>query len=183
MKKFFTILIFFIFSASIFAKWEVEIDSLDTSSDFYIFNNISLDKESVIAIAVDIQLVDDFSAAYNNDLIAAVFIYSDKIELDNNYYLKIKRNSGSSINYNISENNIAEISDSKNAICIGGDDKLVRGAGRTVNNLIKILSDSSQCDLYSRDSEELLARFNWNGLKEIMKENIGDTEWYKRLYE
>lgn len=58
MKKFFTILIFFIFSASIFAKWEVEIDSLDTSSDFYIFNNISSDKESVIAIAVDIQLVD-----------------------------------------------------------------------------------------------------------------------------
>lgn len=172
------ILLFFIFSSSLLAKWEVYIDS----SDCYVFRNFNANKNAAISILVDIELMDDWSAAYNRYSIAivGVVIAGYKFNFDDNsYYLKIKRNSKNSINYNISEDNVIEL-DGGSGIFIGKDNQ-ESGAGRVANNLIKILLDSVSCDLYNED--ELLASFNLVGLKQIIKENIGDTEWYYRLYD
>ena len=171
------VLLFFIFSSSLLAEWEVYIDS----NDLYVFKNFDVDKKAFILIFVDINLMDDWSAAYGRYSIAGVIIGRDKkINFYDSYFLKIKRNSKNSINYNISEYNIIESKDEKNGIFIGNKDIQGRGAGRVANNLIKILLDSVSCDLYNED--ELLASFNLSGLKQIMKENIGDTEWYNHLY-
>lgn len=171
------ILLFFIFSSSLLAEWEVYIDSIDSDSGYF-FVNLNADENALISIIVDIELMDDWSAAYGRYSIAGVFVYSDKINFDDSCYLKIKRNSKNSINYNISEYNIVEVDD-LSGIFIGNKDQ-GRGAGRVANNLIKILLDSISCDLYNED--ELLASFNLAGLKRIMEENIGDTEWYNHLY-
>ena len=175
------ILLFFIFSSSLLAKWEVCISSTDDSShNAYLFVNFNADENAFISIVVSMELMDNWSAAYQRYSIAGVFIYSDKINFDDNsYYLKIKRNSKNSINYIISEYNNIEIDD-LSGIFIGKYDEQGIGAGRVGNNLVKILLDSISCDLYNE--EELLASFNLSGLKQIMKENIGDTEWYNHLY-
>ena len=89
----------------------------------------------------------------------------------------VKKKSNNYINYSIN-NDEDIVEDNNNDICIAigaKSDNGIRG-----NNLIKILLDSLNIELYNRYTDELLCSFNLDGLQEILEENLGNTEWYNQ---
>ena len=128
---------------------------------------------SLLAIAVDTTIADDWSSVYNKYQIAAVVLYSDKIKIENDYTLRIKKKSNNYITYSVTPDDIVKEDDS---IYIGIGVNTENGV--RANNLIKILLDSVSVELY--DDDILLGNYNLKGLQEALKENIGDTEWYNK---
>ncbi|ADG72084.1 hypothetical protein [Brachyspira murdochii] len=167
MKKIikFNLLIFLfisVFSIPLFAKWEINIDN-----DLMFIMNFDNKYESVL----DTSIADNWLSAYDNHQIAVVLLYSDKIISENELYLRIKKKSNNYITYSISDKDVIEDNESTYiGIGINTDD------GIRANNLINILLDSLEVELYSND--ELLGYFNLKGLREALEENLGDTEWY-----
>ncbi|WP_157148299.1 hypothetical protein [Brachyspira pilosicoli] len=167
----FTLLVFFIFSVfsiSLFAKWEVGIEG-----NLMIIANGDMKNISLLAIAVDTTIADDWSSVYNKYQIAAVVLYSDKIKIENDYTLRIKKKSNNYITYSVTPDDIVKEDDS---IYIGIGVNTENGV--RANNLIKILLDSVSVELY--DDDILLGNYNLKGLQEALKENLGDTEWYNK---
>lgn len=163
-----TLIILFILSSTILAQWEVNIDN-----DLMFIINFDKENESVLAIGVDTSIVDDILSVYDDSQIAAIVFYSDKIIPNDNLYLRIKKKSNNYITYSISEEDIIENDES---IYIGIGIKTENGI--RANNLINILLDSSELELYRDD--ELLGYFNLKDLKDVLKENLGNTEWYNQ---
>lgn len=173
MKKVFkiTLIILFILCPNLLAQWEVNIDS-----DIMYFMNIDEHNESAFAVAVDTSIADDFLSVHNNDPIATVVVLNSKIEKNTNFYFRIKRKSGNYINYSINnDEDIIEDDEDNIYILIGAEsDSGIRG-----DNLIKILLNSINMELYNKDTNELLGTHDLEGLQEILEENLGDTEWYE----
>ena len=157
-----------LFSLSLFAQWEVNIDN-----DLMFIMNFDKENESALGIGIDTSIVDNWISAYDNHQIAVVLFYSDKIILENDLYLRIKKKSNNYINYSISDEDIIE-TDENTYIAIGINTE----NGIRANNLIKILLDSLSIELYSDD--ELLGKYKLEGLDKVLEENIGDTEWYNQ---
>ena len=158
----FTLLVFFIFSIfsiSLFAQWEVGIEG-----DLMLIANGDIENSSMLAIAVATSIADDWSSVYNKYQIAAVVLYSDKIKIENDYTLRIKKKSNNYITYSVTPDDIVEENDSI-YIGIGINTK----NGVRANNLIKILLDSVSVELY--DDDILLGNYNLKGLQEALKEN------------
>lgn len=172
MKKVFkiTLIIFFILCSNLLAQWEVNIDS-----DIIYFMNIDKYNESTFAVAVYTAIADDLLSVYENDSIATVLVFSTQIKKNTNLYFRIKRKSDNYINYSINnDEDIIEDDEDNIYILIGAEsDSGIRG-----DNLIKILLDSVNIELYNKNTDELLGSHNLKGLEEILKENLGDTEWY-----
>ncbi|WP_304353266.1 hypothetical protein [Brachyspira innocens] len=171
MKKIikFNLIIFLflsLFSIPLFAKWEINIDN-----DLMFIMNFDNKYESVLGIGVDTSIADSWASAYGNHQIAVVLLYSDKIIAENELYLRIKKKSNNYVTYSISDKDIIE-DDESTYIGIG----IKTDNGVRANNLINILLDSLEVELYSND--ELLGYFNLKGLREALEENLGDTEWY-----
>lgn len=170
MKNIFkiTLIILVILSSTLLAQWEVNIDN-----DLMFIMNFDKENESVFSIGIDTSIADDILSVYGDSQIAVVLFYSDKIIPNNNLYLRIKKKSNNYITYSISDDDIIETDES---IYIGIGIKTENGI--RANNLINILLDSSELELYSND--ELLGYFNLKDLKDVLKENIGNTEWYNK---
>ena len=100
-------------------------------------------------------------------------LYSDKIKIENDYTLRIKKKSNNYITYSVTPDDIVKEDDS---IYIGIGVNTENGV--RANNLIKILLDSVSVELY--DDDILLGNYNLKGLQEALKENLGDTEWYNK---
>lgn len=165
----FTLLVFFIFSIffiSLFAEWEVGIEG-----DLMFIANGDMKNISLLAIAVNTTIADDYLSVYDKYSIAAVMFYSDKIKIKNDYTLRIKKKSNNYITYYISSKYVVGTNDLV-YIAIGDTQN-----GVMANNLIRILLDSVSVELYD-DDDILLGNYNLKGLQEALKENLGDTEWY-----
>lgn len=166
----FTLLVFFIFSIffiSLFAEWEVGIEG-----DLMFIANGDMKNISLLAIAVNTTIADDYLSVYDKYSIAAVMFYSDKIKIKNDYTLRIKKKSNNYITYYISSKYVVGTNDLV-YIAIGDTQN-----GVMANNLIRILLDSVSVELY--DDDILLGNYNLKGLQEALKENLGDTEWYNK---
>ena len=167
----FTLLVFFIFSIffiSLFAEWEVGIEG-----DLMFIANRKIKNISLLAIAVNTTIADDYLSVYDKYSIAAVMFYSDKIKIKNDYTLRIKKKSNNYITYYISSKYVVGTNDLV-YIAIGDTQN-----GVMANNLIRILLDSVSVELYD-DDDILLGNYNLKGLQEALKENLGDTEWYNK---
>ncbi|MEI0604246.1 hypothetical protein R4K55_08480 [Brachyspira alvinipulli] len=167
----FTTLVFIIislYSVSLFAQWEVNIDN-----DLMFIMNFDDKNESALGVGVDTSIADNWASAYGNAQISVVLFYSEKIMPENDLYLRIKKKSNNYIRYSISDEDIIE-NDEDIYIGIGINTE----NGVRANNLIKILLDSSSVELYSND--ELLGSYKMEGLKEVLEENLGNTEWYNQ---
>ena len=167
----FTLLVFFIFSIfsiSLFAQWEVGIEG-----DLMLIANGDMKNISLLAIAVNTTIADDYLSVYDKYSIAAVMFYSDKIKIKNDYTLRIKKKSNNYITYYISSKYVVGTNDLV-YIAIGDTQN-----GVMANNLIRILLDSVSVELYD-DDDILLGNYNLKGLQEALKENLGDTEWYNK---
>ena len=167
-----TLIILFILSSSLLAQWEVNINS-----DIIYFVNMDIENKSIFTVDVNTSITDDFLAVYDNYQISTILVFSDKITKDTNLYFRIKKKSNNYINYSIN-NDEDIVEDNNNDICIAigaKSDNGIRG-----NNLIKILLDSLNIELYNRYTDELLCSFNLDGLQEILEENLGNTEWYNQ---
>ncbi|WP_198295013.1 hypothetical protein [Brachyspira pilosicoli] len=170
----FTLLVFFIFSIffiSLFAEWEVGIEG-----DLMFIANGDMKNISLLAIAVNTTIADDYLSVYDKYSIAAVMFYSDKIKIKNDYTLRIKKKSNNYITYYISSKYVVGTNDLV-YIAIGDTQN-----GVMANNLIRILLDSVSVELYD-DDDILLGNYNLKGLQEALKENLGDTEWYDKEIE
>ena len=174
----FTLLVFFIFSIfsiSLFsqlAQWEVNING-----DLMFIINADIENDSALGVGLDTSIVDDYLSVYNKDNIAVVLFYSDKIKIKNDYTLRIKKKSNNYITYSVASEDIIETDDSV-YIGIGIDTE----NGVRANNLIRILLDSVSVELYD-DDNSLLGYYDLDGLQEVLKENLGDTEWYDKEIE
>lgn len=170
----FILLVFFIFSIffiSLFAEWEVGIEG-----DLMFIANGDMKNISLLAIAVNTTIADDYLSVYDKYSIAAVMFYSDKIKIKNDYTLRIKKKSNNYITYYISSKYVVGTNDLV-YIAIGDTQN-----GVMANNLIRILLDSVSVELYD-DDDILLGNYNLKGLQEALKENLGDTEWYDKEIE
>ena len=173
----FILLVFFIFSIfsiSLFSQltqWEVNING-----DLMLIINRDIDNSSAIGIGIDTSIVDDFYSVYNNYNIALVSFYNDKIKIKNDYTLRIKKKSNNYITYSVASEDIIKI-DNSAYIGIGINTE----NGVRANNLIRILLDSVSVELY--DDDGLLGYYDLDGLQEVLKENLGDTEWYDKEIE
>lgn len=157
MKK--IIFLFLIFSAVVFAKWEVGTLHTDneTATTFTTYDNKT---ESLLSIAVVLEDYDGYSF---------VFIKNYKIKEDDNLMLVIKDDDGDTINYSIYSGDIKE---EGMAFIFGEDAK--RG-----NLLTKMLHKGQSAKLYNNNTDELLATFDLKGIKQIMQKNIGYSYWYR----
>ena len=170
----FTLLVFFIFSIfsiSLFSQWEVNI-----GGDLMFIINKDMENTSALVIAVNTSIADDYLSVYDKYSIAAVMFYSDKIKIENDYTLRIKKKSNNYITYYISSKYVVGTNDLV-YIAIGDTQN-----GVMANNLIRILLDSVSVELYD-DDDILLGNYNLKGLQEALKENLGDTEWYNKEIE
>ena len=166
----FTLLVFFIFSIfsiSLFSQWEVNI-----GGDLMFIINKDMENTSALVIAVNTSIADDYLSVYDKYSIAAVMFYSDKIKIKNDYTLRIKKKSNNYITYYISSKYVVGTNDLV-YIAIGDTQN-----GVMANNLIRILLDSVSVELY--DDDILLGNYNLKGLQEVLKENLGYTEWYNK---
>ena len=139
--------------------------------------NADIENDSALGVGLDTSIVDDYLSVYNKDNIAVVLFYSDKIKIKNDYTLRIKKKSNNYITYSVASEDIIETDDSV-YIGIGIDTE----NGVRANNLIRILLDSVSVELYD-DDNSLLGYYDLDGLQEVLKENLGDTEWYDKEIE
>lgn len=135
--------------------------------------NADIENDSALGVGLDTSIVDDYLSVYNKDNIAVVLFYSDKIKIKNDYTLRIKKKSNNYITYSVASEDIIKTDDSV-YIGIGIDTE----NGVRANNLIRILLDSVSVELY--DDDGLLGYYELDGLQEVLKENLGDTEWYNK---
>lgn len=138
--------------------------------------NADIENDSALGVGLDTSIVDDYLSVYNKDNIAVVLFYSDKIKIKNDYTLRIKKKSNNYITYSVASEDIIKTDDSV-YIGIGIDTE----NGVRANNLIRILLNSVSVELY--DDDGLLGYYELDGLQEVLKENLGDTEWYNKEIE
>lgn len=135
--------------------------------------NGDMENSSALVIAIDTSIADDYLSVYDKYSIAAVIFYSDKIKIENDYTLRIKKKSNNYITYSVTDEDIVQ---DENSAGIGIGINTENGV--RANNLIKILLDSVSVELY--DDDILLGNYNLKGLQEVLKENLGYTEWYNK---
>ena len=153
------IFLFLMFSAMLFAKWQVGALHTDneTATTFTTYDNQT---ESILIIAVVLEDYNGYSF---------VVIKNSKIKEEDNLMLVIKDNDGDNINYSIYSGDIME---EGMALIIGEDAK--RG-----NLLTKMLYKGQSAKLYNYDTDELLATFDLKGIKQIIQKHVGSSYWYK----
>lgn len=178
IAKFITLvfIIIILSSVSLFAQWEISIDS-----DLMFITKFDKQNGSALRICVDTLSVNDRAYVYDNKLVAMTSFYNDKILPENDLYLRIKKKSNNYIKYSVSDEDIIESDEyMEDTIRFGESIFICIGAsnGIRANNFIKILLDSSLVELYSND--ELLCSYELEGLKEVLEENLGNTEWYNQ---
>ena len=157
MKK--IILLFLMFSAIVFAEWEYSIHHNDYG---VMFNDFTVyDYETASQLTVGVTL--DIGLGY-----CGIHIFNDKIKIRNNYALYIKT-SDDYVKYNIFKKDIEN-----KVIRIQNLDEYNRG-----DRLIKMLISAEMLELHNNDTGKLLATFDLEGLKEIIEQKLGNSDWYK----
>ena len=158
MKK--IISLFLIFSAMLFAKWEYGIHHNQYGVNWHDFTVYDTETKSKLQVSITTDVGNGFSS---------VRIYNYNIKENDSLFLHIKDNSGDTMDYSIFEKDIED-----EIIGIHDANNYSRGI-----TLTKILVSAQSVDLYNNDTDEILATFDLEGLKEIIEKKLGNSYWYK----
>ena len=152
MKK--IILLFLMFSAVVFAKWEVG-TSYTTDAEFLTdFTTYDLENNSYIAIGVNVDGLG----------FSVVTIYDSRINSsDRNIVLVITDNEGQDINCRFHKNDI--------------EDECVNIVSGRSGVLTKMLYNGKSAKLMK--DFETIATFDLRGIKQIMQKHVGSSYWFK----
>ena len=149
MKK--IILLFLMFSAVVFAKWEVGTEYTTDGEPVTTFT--TYDNLSYIKLGVNVEGVG----------YSAILIRNYQIKEDDNIVLIITDNEGNDINCSFYENDIE-------------DDYVNVKSGRS-SVLTKMLYNGKSAKLMK--DFETIATFDLRGIKQIMQKHVGSSYWFK----
>ena len=153
MKK----IIFLIFSAVVFAKWDVGTAYTEDGKTATTFTTSETETESSLIISVVLEGSDGYSS---------VNIKNKDIKRGDNLRLDIRDRAGNLAVYNIFSSDIKE-----------GEILIIDRQTDRSDRLVKMLLSGQSAKLYNK--EELSATFNLKQIKKFMRKNVGFSDWYK----
>lgn len=154
MKK--IIILFLIFSAVVFAKWEVGTDYATDGSSITTFTTYDATDGAKLLIGVNVD---------GTGFSVITIHISYKIKKDKNLVLIVTDNEGNDINCRFHEDDIENYGI-----------RMTSGRSRV---LTKILYDGKSAVLINRKKDEILAVFDLSGIKQVMEKHVGSSYWYK----
>ena len=156
MKK--IIILFLIFSGVVFAKWEVGTSYTTDGDPLTTFTTYDLEgSRASILIGVNVD-----SLGYS---VITIEHYEIEKE-DNSIVLIVTDNEGNDINCTFHSDDIK-------------DYHVNMKSGRS-SVLTKILYNGKSAVLKNRYTDEIMAKFDLRGIKEIMQKHVGSSYWYRR---
>ena len=155
MKK--IIFLFLMFSAMLFAKWEVGTSYTEDGKTASTFTTSEAKTESSLIISVVLEGSDGYSF---------INIKNKDIKKGDNLKLDIRDRAGNPVIYNIFRGDIKD-----------GEVLIIDRQTDRSDRLVKMLLSGQSAKLYN--SNELFATFNLNKLKKFMRKNVGFSGWYK----
>ncbi|WP_288680015.1 hypothetical protein [uncultured Brachyspira sp.] len=155
MKK--IIFLFLMFSAMLFAKWEVGTSYTEDGKTASTFTTSEAKTESSLIISVVLEGSDGYSF---------INIKNKDIKKGDNLKLDIRDRAGNPVIYNIFRGDIKD-----------GEVLIIDRQTDRSDRLVKMLLSGQSAKLYN--SNELSATFNLNKLKKFMRKNVGFSDWYK----
>lgn len=151
------IILFLIFSAVVFAKWEVEISYTtdgDVMTEFVTYDLVN--QSSYIGIGVNVE----------GSGFSTITIEHYQIEKgENNIVLIVTDNEGNDMNCNFHSDDI--------------EDYGIRVPSGRASVLTKMLYNGKSAVLKNRYTDEIMAKFDLRGIKQIMEKHVGSSYWYK----
>ena len=155
MKK--IIFLFLIFSAVVFAKWDVGTAYTEDGKTATTFTTSETETESSLIISVVLEGSDGYSS---------VNIKNKDIKRGDNLRLDIRDRAGNLAVYNVFSSDIRE-----------GEILIIDRQTDRSDRLVKMLLSGQWAKLYN--NEELSAAFNLKQIKKFMRKNVGFSDWYK----
>lgn len=155
MKK--IIILFLIFSATVFGKWEVGTSYTMDGEPLTTFTTYDNTDKGMILIGVNVD-----SLGYS---VIKIEHYQIK-EGDNSIVLIITDNEGNDMRCNFHEDDI--------------EDYGIRVPSNRASVLTKMLYNGKSAVLKNRYTDEALANFDLTGIKQIMEKHVGSSYWYRR---
>ena len=155
MKK--IIFLFLIFSAVVFAKWDVGTAYTEDGKTATTFTTSETETESSLIISVVLEGSDGYSS---------VNIKNKDIKRGDNLRLDIRDRAGNLVVYNVFSSDIRE-----------GEILIIDRQTDRSDRLVKMLLSGQSAKLYN--NEELSASFNLKQIKKFMRKNVGFSDWYK----
>ena len=155
MKK--IIFLFLIFSAVVFAKWDVGTAYTEDGKTATTFTTSETKTESSLIISVVLEGSDGYSS---------VNIKNKDIKRGDNLRLDIRDRAGNLAVYNVFSSDIRE-----------GEILIIDRQTDRSDRLVKMLLSGQSAKLYNK--EELSATFNLKQIKKFMRKNLGFSDWYK----
>lgn len=155
MKK--IIFLFLMFSAMLFAKWEVGTSYTEDGKTASTFTTSEAKTESSLIISVVLEGSDGYSF---------INIKNKDIKKGDNLKLDIRDRAGNPVIYNIFRGDIKD-----------GEVLIIDRQTDRSDRLVRMLMSGISAKLYN--NEELSATFNLNKLKKFMRKNVGFSGWYK----
>ena len=155
MKK--IIFLFLMFSAMLFAKWEVGTSYTEDGKTASTFTTSEAKTESSLIISVVLEGSDGYSF---------INIKNKDIKKGDNLKLDIRDRAGNPVIYNIFRGDIKD-----------GEVLIIDRQTDRSDRLVKMLLSGQSAKLYN--SNELSATFKLNKLKKFMRKNVGFSDWYK----
>ena len=155
MKK--IIFLFLIFSAVVFAKWDVGTAYTEDGKTATTFTTSETKTESSLIISVVLEGSDGYSS---------VNIKNKDIKRGDNLKFDIRDRAGNLVVYNVFSSDIRE-----------GEILIIDRQTDRSDRLVKMLLSGQSAKLYN--NEELSATFNLKQIKKFMRKNVGFSDWYK----
>ena len=159
MKK--IIFLFLIFSAMLFAKWQVGTAYTKNGEPLTTFTTYDLgDSGAYILIGVNVD-----SLGYS-----VIAIFHGDIQKGDNLILVITDNEGNDINSTFHSDDFK----SDDMGCYG-----INVPSNRASVLTKMLYNGKTAVLKNRYTDETLAKFDLKGIKQVMQKHVGKSYWYK----
>ena len=159
MKK--IIFLFLMFSAMLFAKWEVGTSYTTSGDPLTIFITYDLEGSHYIDYIAYILIgVNVSSSGYS-----VITIFHENIEERDNLVLIVTDNEGNDVKCHFYEDDMQ-------------DDYVNMSAGRS-SVLTKMLYNGKSAVLKNIYTDETLAKFDLKGIKKVMQKHVGKSYWYK----
>ena len=155
MKK--IIFLFLMFSAVVFAKWDVGTAYTEDGKTATTFTTSETKTESSLIISVVLEGSDGYSS---------VNIKNKDIKRGDNLRLDIRDRAGNLVVYNVFSSDIRD-----------GEILIIDRQTDRSDRLVKMLLSGQSAKLYN--NEELSAAFNLKQIKKFMRKNVGFSDWYK----
>ena len=153
MKK--IIFLFLIFSAMLFAKWEVGTGYLTSGEPITTFTTYDLEESgSYIDIGVSVEYdISVFTIGHN------------LIKKGDPLYLIITDNEGNDINCQFYSDDV--------------ENREIRVPVKRSSILTKMIYNGKSAILVNTKTDKILASFDLSGIKQIMEKHVGKSYWYK----